>query len=120
MRSTHTFCQLDARIDRETYEKLIGNEIVKKKDVLMLFCDRSWSMNGAPFKAMTEGMAHIADTIYGRTAEEDNFSDVHVVYYDNELYDKVTRTKEEYLEKIYAEEADGGTDFIICFEYMHK
>ena len=122
-RSSNTFCQIESRFDQPTYESIVHGDpnSHKKKDVLMLFCDRSYSMHGAPFKALTEGMIDIADIIFDKNAAgEANFSDVHVVYYDNLLYDKVTHNKEEYLEKVRSEEAHGDTNFLICFDYMEK
>lgn len=96
----------------------------------MFFCDRSGSMQGKPFTALTEGMKAVAEIIFGEqdeygsdgslAEEEDRFDNVHVVYYDNRLYEKITKNKKEYLDKVNSEYASGSTDFINCFQHIEK
>lgn len=65
--------------------------------MLLLFCDKSGSMAGGPFRTMTEGLVNLSDTIFGKTPEENAFHEVHTVYYGTEIFPHVTSVKDEYL-----------------------
>ena len=84
----------------------------------MLFCDKSGSMAGGPFRTMTEGLEALAGTIFGETVEENCFAEVHTAYYSSELYPHVTTKKDEYLAKVSGEKVEGMTNFVACFEYI--
>lgn len=91
-----------------------------KQNVLMIFCDKSGSMAGEAFKVMQERMESLASTIFGETVDSNLFSEVHTVYYDEDISARVTNTKVDYLAKVRSESPGSATDFIKCFEYIEK
>ena len=86
----------------------------------MQFADKSGSMSGTPFKAMKEGMATLADTIFADDPADNAFDEVHTVFYGSQLFPHVTNKKAEYLNKVNNEYVSGMTNFVDCLQYIEK
>lgn len=84
------YAQLEANIGRAQYDQIMGatsaDAGTKKSSgkTLMIFNDKSYSMNGTPFDALKKACNDVADMIY-----EDNgnalFDNVDLIFYDNKL-----------------------------------
>ena len=87
---------------------------------LMLFNDKSGSMSGTPFKALTEACTEAAKTIFSKTDQGCMFEQVHLCYYESTCRPVKKNTKGAYLAHVQTQSAGGGTYFEPCIDHISK
>ena len=125
------YAQVEVNMSRYQHDKLTKSSEVdteaKKSSgkTLMIFNDKSWSMNGTPFEALKKACKGVAEMIYnkqGSTVQSKNdhittlFDNVYLLFYDNTLNSMKIKGRLDYLTKIKNESIGNQTNFKICFD----
>ena len=122
------YAQIVAAVSRGRYNQLMQEAMDKRDEALpdqnlnylLLFADKSFSMLGSPWEGLKTSCKQMVDSIFADNPQENIFREVHTIFYEDDIYPSVHRSKATFLKTVEKEEVRGNTDFVKCFDYIQK